>query len=164
MVNKQNLWFVTLFSLILVLGIYYVSIDDDVIKSLQTTGTTTNSKEVINIEPSEELVSLEVEDDEEKQALMEEYQKTLLDTSSTNEEKNIAYEKMQDLNTSIGMEEKLKKKIKDNFKLNSFVKIKEKNISIIISSKDHTKENANNIIRSVQEEFNESMYITVKYQ
>ncbi len=164
MVNKQNLWFVTLFSLILVLGIYYVSIDDDVIKSLQTTGTTTNSKEVINIEPSEELVSLEVEDDEEKQALMEEYQKTLLDTSSTNEEKNIAYEKMQDLNTSIGMEEKLKKKIKDNFKLNSFVKIKEKNISIIISSKNHTKENANNIIRSVQEEFNESMYITVKYQ
>lgn len=164
MVNKQNLWFVTLFSLILVLGIYYVSIDDDVIKSLQTTGTTTNSKEVINIEPSEELVSLEVEDDEEKQALMEEYQKTLLDTSSTNEEKNIAYEKMQDLNTSIGMEEKLKKKIKDNFKLNSFVKIKEQNISIIISSKDHTKENANNIIRSVQEEFNESMYITVKYQ
>ena len=95
---------------------------------------------------------------------MEEYQKTLLDTSATNEEKNIAYEKMQDLNTSIGMEEKLKKKIKDNFKLNSFVKIKEKNISIIISSKDHTKENANNIIRSVQEEFNESMYITVKYQ
>ena len=164
MVNKQNLWFVTLFSLILVLGIYYVSIDDDVIKSLQTTGTTTNSKEVINIEPSEELVSLEVEDDEEKQALMEEYQKTLLDTSATNEEKNIAYEKMQDLNTSIGMEEKLKKKIKDNFKLNSFVKIKEQNISIIISSKDHTKENANNIIRSVQEEFNESMYITVKYQ
>ena len=164
MINKQNLWFVTLFSLILVLGIYYVSIDDDVIKSLQTTGTTTNSKEVINIEPSEELVSLEVEDDEEKQALMEEYQKTLLDTSATNEEKNIAYEKMQDLNTSIGMEEKLKKKIKDNFKLNSFVKIKEKNISIIISSKDHTKENANNIIRSVQEEFNESMYITVKYQ
>ncbi len=164
MVNKQNLWFVTLFSLILVLGIYYVSIDDDVIKSLQTTATTTNSKEVINIEPSEELVSLEVEDDEEKQALMEEYQKTLLDTSSTNEEKNIAYEKMQDLNTSIGMEEKLKKKIKDNFKLNSFVKIKEQNISIIISSKDHTKENANNIIRSVQEEFNESMYITVKYQ
>ena len=164
MVNKQNLWFVTLCSLIIVLGIYYVSIDDDVIKSLQTTGTTTNSKEVINIEPSEELVSLEVEDDEEKQALMEEYQKTLLDTSATNEEKNIAYEKMQDLNTSIGMEEKLKKKIKDNFKLNSFVKIKEKNISIIISSKDHTKENANNIIRSVQEEFNESMYITVKYQ
>ena len=164
MVNKQNLWFVTLFSLILVLGIYYVSIDDDVIKSLQTNGTTTNSKEVINIEPSEELVSLEVEDDEEKQALMEEYQKTLLDTSATNEEKNVAYEKMQDLNTSIGMEEKLKKKIKDNFKLNSFVKIKEQNISIIISSKDHTKENANNIIRSVQEEFNESMYITVKYQ
>lgn len=164
MINKQNLWFVTLFSLILVLGIYYVSIDDEVIKSLQTTSNTTDNKEVINIEGSEELVSLEVEDDEEKQALMEEYQKTLLDTSSTNEEKNIAYEKMQELNNSIGMEDKIKNDIKTKFKLNSFVKIKDQNISITISSKEHNNKNANNIIRMVQGYFDNYMYITVKYQ
>ena len=29
MINKQNLWFVTLFSLILVLGIYYVTMKDE---------------------------------------------------------------------------------------------------------------------------------------
>ena len=34
MVNKQNLWFVTLFSLILVLGIYYVSMSDESLRSL----------------------------------------------------------------------------------------------------------------------------------
>lgn len=164
MINKQNLWFVTLFSLILVLGIYYVSIDDEVIKSLQTTSNTTDNKEVINIEGSEELVSLEVEDDEEKQALMEEYQKTLLDTSSTNEEKNIAYEKMQELNNSIGMEDKIKNDIKTKFKLNSFVKIKDQNISITISSKEHNNKNANNIIRMVQGYYDNYMYITVKYQ
>ena len=32
MINKQNLWFVTLFSLIIILGIYYVSIDDEVVQ------------------------------------------------------------------------------------------------------------------------------------
>ena len=36
MINKQNLWFVTLFSLILILGIYYVSIDDEVETVLKT--------------------------------------------------------------------------------------------------------------------------------
>ena len=34
MVNKQNLWFVTLFSLILVLGIYYVSMGDETLATL----------------------------------------------------------------------------------------------------------------------------------
>ena len=29
MINKQNLWFITLFSLILILGIYYVSMPKD---------------------------------------------------------------------------------------------------------------------------------------
>ena len=34
MINKQNLWFITLFSLILVLGIYYVSMGDETVKVL----------------------------------------------------------------------------------------------------------------------------------
>jgi len=41
MLNKQNLWFLTLFSLILILGIYYVTMPNDLltkinIKSEQT--------------------------------------------------------------------------------------------------------------------------------
>ena len=77
MINKQNLWFVTLFSLILILGIYYVSIDDEVKQVLKSEDN--SSHEVIEITESDILVSLEVEKDEEKQALMEEYQNILLD-------------------------------------------------------------------------------------
>ncbi len=164
MINKQNLWFVTLFSLILVLGIYYVSIDDEVINSLKSNGTEPTTKNVMEITESDVLVSLEVEDDEEKQALMEEYQDILLDSSATAEEKNVAYENMQKLNNNIGMEQKLKDKLKKQFKVNSFIKINDNSISVTIANQTHDKTSANNIIRAIQEEYDEEMYITVKYQ
>lgn len=164
MINKQNLWFVTLFSLILVLGIYYVSIDDEVITALKSDGSKNSSQNVMEITESDVLVSLEVEDDEEKQALMEEYQDILLDSSATAEEKNVAYENMQKLNNSIGMEQKLKDKLKKEFKLNSFIKINDNSISVTIASDSHDSASANNIIRSIQEEYTDEMYITIKYQ
>ena len=127
MINKQNLWFVTLFSLILILGIYYVSIDDDVSSVLKTENNETDGT-VIEITESDVLVALEVENDEEKQALMEEYQDILLDTDSTLEEKNDAYENLQKINNSKAEENKIKKLIKEKFSLNSFVKITDNTI------------------------------------
>ncbi len=161
MINKQNLWFVTLFSLILILGIYYVSIDDEVASVLKSENENNNT--TLEITESDVLVALEVENDEEKQALMEEYQDILLDSDSTIEEKNVAYENMQKLNNSKGEEEKIKKLIKEKFNLNSFVKIKDTSISIVVSSKEHDNKKANDIIRSVQELYDDERYITVKF-
>ena len=162
MINKQNLWFVTLFSLILILGIYYVSIDDEVASVLKAEDKNTQ-EEVIEITENDALVALEVENDEEKQALMEEYQDVLLDEKSTLQEKNVAYENLQKLNNSKGEENKIKSMIKEKFNLDSFVKIKDNTISVVVASKDHDTEKANNIIRSVQEFYDDEMYITVKF-
>ena len=41
MINKQNLWFLTLFSLILVLSIYYITMPSEL---LLTTGTNIKSE------------------------------------------------------------------------------------------------------------------------
>ena len=49
-----------IFSLILILGIYYVSIDDEV-KAVLKTESEYDNKEVIEISESDILVSLEVE-------------------------------------------------------------------------------------------------------
>lgn len=162
MINKQNLWFVTLFSLILILGIYYVNIDDEV-QSVLKTENINNEKEVIEITESDILVALEVENDEEKQALMEEYQNILLSSESTLEEKNVAYENMQQLNNTKEDETKIKNLIKEKFNLNAFVKIKDNTISVVVASNDHSNEKANSIIRCVQELYDEEKYITVKY-
>ena len=162
MINKQNLWFVTLFSLILILGIYYVSIDDEVASVLKAEDSNTQ-EEVIEITENDALVALEVENDEEKQALMEEYQEVLLDEKSTLQEKNVAYENLQKLNNSKGEENKIKSMIKEKFNLDAFVKIKDNTISVVVASKEHDTEKANNIIRSVQELYDDEMYITVKF-
>ena len=161
MINKQNLWFVTLFSLILILGLYYMNIDDnvkDVLKSDED-----YVKEVIEITESDILVSLEVEKEEERQSLMQEYQNTLLDETSSVAEKNAAYENIESLNNSTTEENKIKNLILEKFKLNSFIKIKNNSIQVVIASNKHDTTLANNIIRSIQELFSEEKYITVKF-
>ncbi len=161
MINKQNLWFVTLFSLILILGIYYVNLGDEVSNVIKMDNN--KSPEVIEITSSDELVALEVEKEEEKQALMEEYQNILLDTKSTIEEKNNAYEKIQEVNNSKNDEDKIKKLIEETFNFKSFVKVKDNTINIYINHNKHDLDLANKIIRKVQELYKEEKYITVKF-
>ena len=161
MVNKQNLWFVTLFSLILVLGIYYVSMGDE---TLATLAGDNDVSEVVEVTESDVIVALQVEDDESVLEQMTEYQNILLDSSATLEEKNDAYEGLQALNNNQSECEKIEKLISDEYKYDNFVKIEGDTISIVIASSDHNKEIANKIIRSVQELYDTRKYITVKFE
>ena len=166
MINKQSVWFVTLFSLILVLSIYYVTLNDN---SLQSIIDNFNNEEVsapvsVNVEESSVLVSLRVQEDESVLKQMENYQSILLDSTKTSEEKNNAFNSLMALNQKKGDEEKIEKKIKDEFQLDSFVKIKNDTISIVIASSEHNSTLANQIIRSVQKLFTQEKYITVKFQ
>ena len=161
MVNKQNLWFVTLFSLILVLGIYYVSMSDE---SLTALNAENDVSEVIKVEESDVIVALQVADDESVLEQMAEYQNILLDEAATLEEKNDAYEGLQALNSKQSECQKNEKLITDQFKYDNFVKIDGDTISIIIASTDHNKEIANKIIRAIQELYDTQKYITVKFE
>lgn len=161
MINKQNLWFITLFSLILVLGIYYVSIGDETVKVLAGNN---DVSEVLEVKESDVIVALQVEDDEAVLEQMNQYQNILLDDSATIEEKNDAYNALQALNNKQGESEKIEKLINSQFKYDNFVKIDGDSISIIIASEDHNKEIANKIIRAVQELYDTQKYITVKFE
>ncbi len=166
MINKQGLWFVTLFSLILVLSIYYVTIKDDDLLSIATNATEASEKnsEVVETTESSVLVSLRVKDEEEMMAEMESLQTILLDDTASLQEKNDAYNSLQTLNSNKGKEEKLEQKIKEAYQLDSFVKIKNDQINVTVASKEHNSTIANNIIRTIQEEYDQKMYITVKFQ
>ncbi len=163
MINKQSLWFVTLFSLILVLSIYYVTMSDNSLEKIL--GNTENTA-LVSTEVSEnkELVALRVKEDEEVLKEMESYQQILLDSTKTSEEKSDAYNSLMTLNTNKGQEQEMEEKIKTEYKLESFVKIKDDNINITVSSKDHSANLANNIIRTIREMCDKKMYITVKFQ
>lgn len=161
MINKQNLWFITLFSLILVLGIYYVTMDDE---SLSVLAGSSEVSEVIEVKESDVIVALRVQEDEEILKQMENYQNILLDDSATLEEKNDAYNSLQSLNNAKGETEKIEKLITEKFKYDNFVKINGDAISIVIASSEHSTEIANNIIREVQKLYETQKYITVKFE
>lgn len=164
MINKQGLWFVTLFSLILVLGIYYVSVKDN--DALLTVATNENNEQesVVKTNESSVLVSLRVEAEEEMLKEMESLQTILLDNEASLQEKNDAYNSLQTLNQNKGRVESLEKKIKDKFNLDSFIKITNNQIHVTVASREHNNTIANNIIRSIQEEYDDDMYIVVKFE
>ena len=161
MINKQNLWFVTLFSLILVLGIYYVTMGDE---SLSVLAGENNISKEVSVKESDVIVALQVDRDEAVLKEMNEYQSILLDDAATIEEKNDAYNALQALSNSKTECEKIKKLITEKFKFDNFVKIDGDAISITIAAKDHNKEIANNIIREVQNLYDKQKYITVKFE
>lgn len=165
MINKKSLWFLTLFSLILVLSIYYITMPSEL---LLTTNTNTVNKEedntTISVDESNLLVALRVEADEEMSKQIEDLQLILTNEKSSVDDKNNAYEKIKELNDTRGEEEKLEEQIKENYKLNSFIKIDSNQIKVTINSSDHSESLANNIMRTIQSNYESSKYITVKFQ
>ena len=113
---------------------------------------------------SDILVTLRVENDETVLKEMTDLQKTLLDSAVSAEDKNNAYEKLLSINLNKGKENTLESLVLKTHNLKSFIKIKDDKINVIISSSDSSFEKANNIIRTIQDEFDEKMYITIKYQ
>ncbi len=160
--NKQNLWFLTLFSIILILGVYYVTLPSDIFKDNQT--NIVNKEIDIKVSESDNLIALRVERDEKIEQAMSELQDKITSSSSTSEEKNTAFEELQVLNLAKGKETYLEDKIKNNYKINSYVEINNDKIKITVSSTEHNKKIANDIMRSIQEEFEDKKNIIIKFE
>ena len=165
MINKRSLWFLTLFSLILVLSVYYITMPSELLMASNEEDSETVSATLTDKnEESSELVALRVEAEEKMLDEITELKKVLTDSKSTTEEKNKAFDRMQELNKNRGLEESLENKIKENFDLKAFVSIDESNVEVTVDSTKHDKSLANKIMRAVQEEFETSMNISVKFQ
>lgn len=165
MINKRSLWFLTLFSLILVLSIYYITMPSELLLTTNKKPTENKDSEpTISVEESDLLVALRVESDEEMTKQIEDLELVLTNAESSSEDKNKAYEKIKELNDIRGEEEKLENQIKETYKLDTFIKIKDTGISVTVNSSEHSSELANNIMRTIQSNYQDSKYITVKFQ
>jgi stage III sporulation protein AH len=119
---------------------------------------------VVNIEESNILTALRIEAEEQVSSELEELQAILVNADASPEEKNLAYEKIKNINNIRTEEEKLESEINETFNLKSFVKINGDQIRVVISSDKHDNELANNIIRKIQENYEQNKYISVKFQ
>ena len=165
MMNKKNLWFLTLFSLVLVLSIYYVTMPNDLLKAATSSIKNNSIKEVsIKTKESDAITALKVEDESKTKDTLGELQKKITNSDTSAEEKNSAYEEIKRINNNSGQEESIEKKIKSQYNCEAFTKIENNTIKVVVDKCDNSKTLANNIMRLVQEEFTEKKYISVKFQ
>lgn len=173
MINKRSLWFLTLFSLILVLSIYYITMPSELLlnnnKEIKENKkndkkSDNNDQVTVNVKESDLLVALRVESDSEMQGELDDLKTILTNEKATTDEKNKAYEKIKNINNTRSEEENLEKKIKEEFNLNSFIKIDGDQIKVTVESEQHDMKLANKIMRSIQNNYETSKYISVKFQ
>lgn len=170
MINKQGLWFLTLFSLILVLSVYYITMPNEIFKSeaVTTENNDTNKEKEkktseVNSQNTSYIETLKVELDSERSEVLDTLQSVLNDKSKSSDEKNKAYEQMKEINSIKASESAIMKKIKDEYSLNSYVKQEDSKVEVVVESKDHDVKLANKIMRTVQSQFNDQMSISVKF-
>mgnify|MGYP004481371111 FL=1 len=170
MINKQSLWFLTLFSLILVLSVYYITMPNELLltnksnylESEKTSGEQNDTKVTIN--ESELLVAMRVNLEEERSQTIADLRTTLTNEEATSEEKNNAYEQIKYITDLKGQEEAIEEKLKKEFSLECFVKIDNNEVKVVAVKDKHDTTLANNIMKSVQAEFKNKVYVTIKFE
>lgn len=170
MIDKKNLWFLTLFSLVLVLSVYYVTMPNELLVTnngnVETTTNNNDDKNEISVSITESdiISALKVEDENDTLEEINTLKETLTNAEESVDKKNEAYDKIKELNETSGKEETLENMLKEKYKYDVFVKIDGDQVRVVIGTKDHSTELANEIMRLVQEQFDNKMYISVQFQ
>lgn len=169
MINKKNIWFLTLFSLILVLSVYYITMPSELLLNNTnfanpTINETKTELEQVVIETSNLISALKTEDNEEYLRELDSLKDILMNKEKSVEEKNNAFNKMKELNISKSEEEKIENQLNETFNLKSFVKIKDDQVKVTIDSTEHDTSLVNKIMNLVQSNFEEKMYISVSFK
>lgn len=158
--KKQNIWALTLFSLILVLSVYYITLPNEYEAISKDEAKTTISE----VEENKVIETLKIENKENKTKKEKELHEVLTNEEATKEEKNNAYEELKALNILKNKEEELEIKIKDKFNLDNYVEINDENIKVVLVKNEHNEKLASEIMDFVQESFDEKKYISIKFE
>lgn len=163
MLTKKNLWFLTLFSIILVMAVYYISIPTND-EGLLVNADVSNKEDLsVSISESESITALRVERDESLEHEVAEIKEILMNEETSSDEKSSAYEALKKLNSNKGMEESLEALIKENFNYENFVKIDGNKVKVTVDTKEHSYDLANKIINTVQKELKTKSYVTITF-
>ena len=160
MINKQSIWALALFSLILVLSVYYITIPNEI--------TVSNQKEekIVKVENSSDnstIETLKLEKEEKNEKRSSELKNILTNNEKTSEEKNNAYEELKLLNVIKGKEEEIEIAIKDKYKLDNYIEINNDKIKVVVIKDEKDSKLAAEIMDTVQSYFEEKKYITIRF-
>ena len=164
MINKKNLWFLTLFSLILVLSVYYITMPTELLVTNNSENIETNNSIETNIEEASIIEVLKTEDTTNTLDEINKLKETIANKETTTEDKNKAFDTLKTLNQISSKEELLEEKIKNIHNLDSFIKIEDDQIRVVIDSNEHSNTIANNIMKTIQSNFDTKQYISIQFK
>jgi len=164
MINKKNLWFLTLFSLILVLSVYYVTMPNELLLTNNSENIDSMDSVQTNIEEATIVEALKTEDNADTLEEINKLKETIGSEASTTEDKNKAFDAIRLLNQISSKEELLEEKIKTIHNLESFIKIDGDQIRVVIDSDEHSNSIANNIMKTIQNNFDTKQYISIQFK
>ena len=158
--KKQNIWALTLFSLILVLSVYYITLPNE-FEAIDKNEVKTTISEV---DENKVIETLKIENKENKSKKEKELHEILTKEDASKEEKSKAYDELKALNLLKSKEEELEIKVKDKFNLDNYVEINNDQIKVVLVKNEHSDSLASEIMDFIQEDFEEKKYITVKFE
>ena len=162
MIKKKNLWFLTLFSLVLVLSVYYVTMPNELLVANNSSNTVKEEK--VLIEEANIIETLKSEDNNNTLKEINKLKTTIADSKTSAEDRNKAFDELKLLNQISSKEELLEEKIKNTHNLDSFIKIDGDQVRVVIDSDEHSNTLANKIMRTVQDNFDTKQYISVQFK
>lgn len=152
--NKQAITFLTLFSLILVLSIYYILLppEKDADSQVNVTETTNSEIEV-----------LQSELDSKREGLISENNDLIASASSDNDAISTALETIAETKETAAKEKEITKILTELGYDKSFVEIDKTSVKVIIEKKNADKNDANTIIKALLNHLGTEYQVEVKF-
>lgn len=169
MINKESLIFLTLTSLILVLSVYYVTMPSELLLTTNNSYLEEKKDSVVANNEKVTITNATVIDtmksvlNDERVEEITKLKNKLMDNKLSTEEKNNVYEEIKNMNKIEAMEEDIEKLIKDELKLNSFIKINNDVIEVTINENKHNTNLAVKIMSLIEKKYPDR-YISVSFK
>lgn len=166
MINKKNIWFLTLFSLILALSVYYVTMPSELLLDVYSEYDLdeTENEDVTKVEETDIISVYRLEDTTRIDEELDVLKLILLDNKATIDDKNKAYDQIRDLQKQKAEATLLEEQIEETLNYKAFVKIKGDTISVVVRADKHDVSLANKIMNLIQKNYKTKKYISVKFE
>ena len=151
--NRQAITFLTLFSLILVLSIYYILLPPEGVANEVS----------VNNEESSQIEVLQENLEKERADLISKNNAVIASSESDSDKIAAALASISEAKETAALEAKITKIVNEAGFKSAFVEVDNKTIKVIIDKKDASNKDANKIIKTVMEKTKNEYQVEVKF-
>lgn len=152
--NKQAITFLTLFSLILVLSIYYILLPPE---------TGIDQKVNITEKNQSQIVSLQDNLDQKREDIISKNNDVIASSSSSSDTITKALETIAEAKEIAAKEKEIVGVLEKAGYKHCFVEVEGKNVKVVVEKKDSTKNDANMIIKTLLNHLGKDYQVEVKF-